>query len=149
MSIKRLGPQAHTARATRSNPASTQFKIVKCKTAVKFQKPFFNRSTRLWNTLVHNVDNFISSDLSSFRNALLSAVYHPEDPRTWKTICLTCNTTHTHVSFYNVLISGSAVMGLCCCGYPASTSLSSLFFLDMGKANKIKNKIKWFRLNRD
>ena len=95
-------PQARTARATRSNPASTQYKIVKCKT-VTFQKSFFNRSIRIWNTRVHNVDNFISSDLRSFRNALLynyyfpalSTVYNPEDPRTWKTICLTCNTTRT------------------------------------------------------
>ena len=80
-------PQARTARATRSNSACTQYKIVKCKTAT-FQKSFFNRSIRIWNTLVHNVDNFISSDLRSFRNALLynyyfpalSAVYDSEDP---------------------------------------------------------------------
>ena len=39
-------PQARIARATRSNPASTQYKILKCKT-VTFQKSFFNRSTHI------------------------------------------------------------------------------------------------------
>ena len=40
-------PQARTVRATRSNPASTQYKIVKCKTVTFFQQahPYMEHSS--------------------------------------------------------------------------------------------------------
>ena len=87
--------------ATRSNSSSrTKFYIRRCKTST-FQKSYFNRSIRTWNFLA-DILIFDTPNLRTFQRSLiidyyLPAVqytYDPDDPRTWKTICLSCNRTH-------------------------------------------------------
>ena len=86
-------------RATRSAvPNSLIYKTKKCKTAT-YQKSFLTRSTRLWNILPKDLTHK-NTTFNSFKSGLLTyyklaskTVYDSEDPRTWKSICLCCNTS--------------------------------------------------------
>ena len=91
-----------SSRVTRSNSSSRpKFYIRRCKTST-FQKSYFNRSIRTWNFLA-DILIFDTPNLRTFQHSLivdyyLPAVqytYDPDDPRTWKTICLSCNRTHS------------------------------------------------------
>ena len=91
-----------STRATRftSNPDITLFLIRCCKTTI-FQKSFFNRTSSIWNALAADLALFCFCSLSSFKTALygnykqaLVASYNPDDPRCFKSICLTCNASH-------------------------------------------------------
>ena len=90
----------HSTR-TRSSCNNLQYFVRNCKTST-FQKSFFNRTVRIWNTLVNDLDNFNSTNVSTFRTtvlnyyfAALQTTYNPDDPRTWKTICLKCNSARS------------------------------------------------------
>ena len=112
-----------------------------------FQRSYLNRSSRIWNTLASSIEGFCDGNLPTFHANLFQyyshAVvycYNPEDPRTWKTICPSCNTaSHLNanitccsecfflsLSYLNVLecflaflgYPGPGVIGLCCCGFP-------------------------------
>ena len=68
----------------------------RCKTAT-YQRSFFVRSCRIWNTLPEQLrDKNVA--LNSYKRSLLNYylntlynIYIQEDPRTWKSICLKCN----------------------------------------------------------
>ena len=70
--------------------------FAKCKTTT-YQRSFLNRTKRLWNVLPKSLTgNNIS--LGQFKNRLskyyklaLEDVFDVDDPRTWKSICLSCN----------------------------------------------------------
>ena len=64
-----------------------------------YQKSFLTRSTRVWNILPKDLtdknttfNGFKSGLLKHYKSALRN-VYNAEDPRTWKSICLSCNTS--------------------------------------------------------
>ena len=86
-------------RATRSaDPNCLMFTTKKCKTTT-YQKSFLTRSTRVWNILPKDLtdknttfNGFKSGLLKHYKSALRN-VYNAEDPRTWKSICLSCNTS--------------------------------------------------------
>jgi hypothetical protein len=91
-------PAVRLTRVTRNNNSNvTQFITRKCKTTT-FQRSFFNRATRLWNILANDLQLTLSLPLSTFKsilmeyykNALVQS-YDPEDARSWKTICTSCN----------------------------------------------------------
>ena len=70
----------------------------RCKTAT-YQRSFFIRATRTWNSLPEHLrlDHlsltlFKKSLLEYYHNALVSC-YDVDDARTWKTVCLKCNTS--------------------------------------------------------
>ena len=69
----------------------------KCNT-VTFQRSFFNRTTRIWNTLANNLQLSCNRQISQFKSIIykyyvdaLDHNYDPENPRSWKTICPSCN----------------------------------------------------------
>jgi hypothetical protein len=94
---RNLGNERKT-RAT-SNPDIILFRAKKCKT-VTYQTSFINRTTRIWNILPNELKQQPLS-LSTFKHLLyryyttainINYVYESENPRTWKSICLKCNT---------------------------------------------------------
>ena len=61
----------------------------------------FNRTSRIWNSLAADLGLSVACSLSSFKAVLygfkkqaLVASYFPDDPRSFKSICLTCNAAH-------------------------------------------------------
>ena len=92
-------PQVLVTRTTRSNSNRnvTHFISRKCNT-VTFQRSFFNRSTRIWNTLANDIQLSCNLQISQFKSIMykyyvdaLERNYDPENPRSWKTICPSCN----------------------------------------------------------
>ena len=89
-------PQTRTTRSSSGNQAS--FRPSKCKTST-YQRSFFIRTTRTWNSLpiaLRSPDITIrefKTALQSYYLTALEECYSVEDPRTWKTICLKCNTS--------------------------------------------------------
>ena len=92
-------PQVLVTRTTRSNSNRnvTHFISKKCNT-VTFQRSFFNRTIRIWNTLANDLQLSCNLQISQFKSIMykyyvdaLDHNYDPEDPRSWKTICPSCN----------------------------------------------------------
>ena len=86
------------ARRTRISVTSSQSFVPKrCRTST-FQKSFFIRTTRIWNLLITRFDldnvtlgNF-KSVLYGYYSRALATNYDPDSPRSFKSICLKCNT---------------------------------------------------------
>jgi hypothetical protein len=81
-----------------SNNSVISYRPRRCKTAT-YQRSFFIRATRTWNSLHEHLrlDHlsltlFKKSLLEYYHNALVSC-YDVDDARTWKTVCLKCNTS--------------------------------------------------------
>ena len=92
-------PQVLVTRTTRSNSNRnvTHFISRKCN-SVTFQRSFFNRTTRIWNTLANDLQLSCNLQISQFKSIMykyyvdaLERNYDPENPRSWKTICPSCN----------------------------------------------------------
>ena len=92
-------PQVLVTRTTRSNSNRnvTHFISKKCNT-VTFQRSFFNRTIRIWNTLANDLQLSCNLQISQFKSIMykyyvdaLDHNYDPEDPRSWKAICPSCN----------------------------------------------------------
>ena len=92
-------------RLTRStsNPNVTVFRPRKCRT-LTFQRSYFVRTTRIWNSLPENVRSK-QLTLHQFKNLLLDyyftalrCCYDVDDARTWKTICFKCNAARSLAS---------------------------------------------------
>ena len=88
-----------SARTTRASATSSPiFVPKKCRTTT-YQKSFFIRTARIWNLLTDRMD-LANATLTSFKSLLYDyysrAVrmnYDPDNPRTFKSICLKCNYT--------------------------------------------------------
>ena len=84
-------------RRTRSSTSNvSKYIIKKCKTST-YQKSFLIRTSRIWNFLVDELD-LSSSTLASFKSVIfnyykstLAVSYGCEDPRSFKSVCLKCN----------------------------------------------------------
>ena len=91
-----LPPVLNEDRATRpTNPDCLTFITPKCRTAT-FQKSFMSRCARVWNVLPNeltakniSIACFKSRLYKYYESAL--KIYNVENPRTWKSICLSCN----------------------------------------------------------
>ena len=92
-------PQVLVTRTTRSNSNRnvTHFTSRKCNT-VTFQGSFFNRTTSNWNTPANDLQLSCNLQISQFKSIMykyqvdpLGRNYDPENPRSWKTICPSCN----------------------------------------------------------
>ena len=77
--------------------SSQSFVPKKCRTST-FQKSFFIRITRIWDLLITRLDldnvtleNF-KSVLYGYYSRALATNYDPDSPRSFKSICLKCNT---------------------------------------------------------
>ena len=77
--------------------SSQSFVPKKCRNST-FQKSFFIRTTRIWNLLITRLDldnvtfeNF-KSVLYGYYSRALAINYDPDSPRSFKSICLKCNT---------------------------------------------------------
>ena len=87
----------NSQRETRSSdPDHLSFTTTTRNKTTTFQKSYLNRCTRMWNVLPKNLTGNNTS-LSQFKNGLfmyykvaLETVYVVDDPRTWKSICLSC-----------------------------------------------------------
>ena len=157
-----ISAPTRTIRHT-SNPDITLFLIRHCKTTT-FQRSFFNGTSRIWNALVTDLGLSVACSLSSLKAVLYSyykqalvASYIPDDPRSFKSICLTCKAAHNlgwnipdvcSFDIFSNLWLGLAVIGTRCCGVPVCSPVNkcTLFFvvsliLLFGKVNKLKNKI--------
>ena len=95
-----IQPVPRRSRPTRySNRNVIKYNVPKCKT-VTYQKSFTIRTVRVWNSLSHEL-NLITDSLSSFKSTMLnyyfSALnnYDCNNPRTFKTICLKCNSARS------------------------------------------------------
>ena len=92
-------------RLTRStsNPNATVFRPRKCRT-LTFQRSYFVRNTRIWNSLPENVRSNrltlhqFKTLLLEYYSTALRCCYDVDDARTWKTICLKCNTARSLAS---------------------------------------------------
>ena len=83
-------------RATRSaDPDCLKFTTPKCRTAT-FQRSFISRCARVWNVLPKELTTKnislgrFKSDLYEYYKSALN-IYDAENPRTWKSVCLSCN----------------------------------------------------------
>ena len=84
-------------RETRSSDTDhLTFSTNRCKTTT-YQRSYLNRSTRLWNILPKELTG-INISLTQFKSGLykyyqlaVKNVFDVEDPRTWKSICLSSN----------------------------------------------------------
>ena len=135
-----LPPTQNRERITRSADTNClMFITTKCRTAT-FQKSFLSRCARVWNILPNELTSKNAS-FGSFKNRLYNYyksaldIYDVEDPRTWKSICLSCNmsrnlsrsTSCCYLSYKCVfrfvlsvvLLSRAAVIGVSCSVYPA------------------------------
>ena len=88
-------PQVLVTRTTSSNSNRnvTHFFSRKCNT-VTFQGSFFNRTTRIWNTLANDLQLSCNLQICQFKSIMykydvyaLEHNYDPENPQPWKTIC--------------------------------------------------------------
>ena len=107
-------PQVLVTRTTRSNSNRnvTHISSRKCNT-VTFQRSFFNRTTRIWNTLANDLQLSCNLQISQFKSIMckyyvdaLERNYDPQNPRSWKTIC-------RHVTFHVTRLSVSVVVFNC------------------------------------
>ena len=79
-----------------SSTTELLFRPQKCRTTT-FQKSYFTRATRVWNCLPTNLrqpNMLLSTFKRLLRNYYLEALhscYDAEDPKTWKSVCLNCN----------------------------------------------------------
>ena len=85
-----------TSRSS-SNHNVTHFTSRKCNT-VTFQRSFFNSSGRVWNTLANDLQLSCNLQISQFKSIMyqyhvdaLEHNYDPENPRSRKSICPSCN----------------------------------------------------------
>ncbi len=92
-----LPSPTNNSRITRSSsPTHLSFITTRCKTTT-YQKSYLSRSTRLWNTLPNELTgnnislNGFKCGLIKYYKSALRDVYDVNDPRTWKSICLSCN----------------------------------------------------------
>ena len=92
-----LPSPVNNRRVTRSSsPTHLSFITTRCKTTT-YQKSYLSRSTRSWNSLPkeltgNNVSlNGFKYGLIEYYKLALRNVYDVNDPRTWKSICLSCN----------------------------------------------------------
>ncbi len=92
-----LPSPTNNSRVTRSSsPTHLSFITTRCKTTT-YQKSYLSRSTRLWNTLPNELTgnnislNGFKCGLIKYYKSALRDVYDVNDPRTWKSICLSCN----------------------------------------------------------
>ena len=85
-------------RSTRntSDPSLLYFHPKRCKT-ITFQRSFFSRTCRVWNNLPDEMRRMDTS-LLRFRSLLkehyltaTQTIFDSDDPRTWKSVCLKCN----------------------------------------------------------
>ena len=84
-------------RETRSSDIDhLKFSTNRCKTTT-YQRSYLNRTTRLWNILPKELTG-INISLTQFKSGLykyyqlaVKNVFDVDDPRTWKSICLSCN----------------------------------------------------------
>ena len=91
-----------SSRPTRSSADSrTKFVVPRCRTTT-FQKTFMIRSTRMWNHLVDELALSPDTSFSSFKTSLhkhylsaLNMCYDVDDPRTYKTVCVKCNSVRS------------------------------------------------------
>jgi hypothetical protein len=79
-----------------SDPSLLYFHPKRCKT-ITFQRSFFSRTCRVWNNLPDEM-RLMDTSLLHFRSLLkehyLTAsqtIFDSDDPRTWKSLCLKCN----------------------------------------------------------
>ena len=130
------------ARRTRISISVYPFVPKKCGTST-CQKSFFIRTTRIWNLLITRLDldnvtfeNF-KSVLYGYYSRVLATNYEPDSPKSFKSICLKCNTARFldqeisccmwfKLLLLYLLFFGSAVIGLSCCGVPAQILKSLL-----------------------
>ena len=115
--------------------SSQSFVPKKCRTST-FQKSFFIKTTRIWNLLITrlDLDNFtfenFKSVLYGYYSWALAINYDPDSPRSFKSICLKCNTARFldqeisccmwfKLLLLYLLFFGSTVIGFRCCGVPA------------------------------
>ena len=96
INVKVLAELQSRERTTRSTDTKClTFTTRQCKTSTS-QKSFVTRSTRVWNILPKKLTEN-NTTFSSFKNGLYEyykaalSNYDAEDPRTWKSICLSCN----------------------------------------------------------
>ncbi len=85
-------------RKTRTSTQRVLLDVPKCKT-VAFQNSYYIRAASVWNTLPVCIRD-TNKTLASFKVALkghykvlTNLVYNPEDPRTFKSVCVKCHTT--------------------------------------------------------
>ena len=87
-----------SSRPTRSSADTrTKFVVLRCKTTT-FQRAFMVRITRMWNHLVDELALSPDTSFSSFKTSMhkyylsaLNMCYDVDDPRTYKTVCVKCN----------------------------------------------------------
>ena len=91
-----------TTRTTRAsnNTNTVKYEVPQCRTTT-FQRSFWIRTIRTWNTLTGTLDLSMEnlgtskSVMQRYHFAALEKAYECDDPRTFKTICPKCNSART------------------------------------------------------
>ena len=95
-------------RETRSTNATNGIllEVAKCKT-VSYQNSFYVRVANVWNTLpclIRETNKTVVSFkfcLMQHYKDLTKEIYNPEDPRTFKSVCVKCHTTRPLTNLSN------------------------------------------------
>ena len=91
-------------RETRTSTQGVLLDTPKCKTAA-FQNSYYIRAANVWNTLpccIRDTNKTLVSFKASLKRHykdLTSLAYNPEDPRTFKSVCVKCHTTRSLLNF--------------------------------------------------
>ena len=104
-------PQVMVTLTTRSESKRNVTHFISRKwNIVTFQRSFFNRTTKIWNTLTNDLQLWCNFQISQFKSVMykyyvdaLKRNYDPENPRSWKTISPSCN------------VSRNVFVRVCCC----------------------------------
>ena len=95
-------PTPHVPQRTTRSSATTDvlsFRPKKCRT-VTYQRSFFVRTCRIWNVMPQSLRRSgvslgeFKHNLMAYYYAAVAVSFDPEDPRSWKSICLQCNQPH-------------------------------------------------------
>ena len=113
-------PVKRVARTMRYTNTVIKFVPKKCKTTT-YQKSFFIRTCQIWKNSA-SIINIETQTLNSFKTVMfnfylasLLLPYNPNNPETFKSICLKCNTVRNFFPplflSYFLLYSGTSVIG--------------------------------------
>ena len=82
---------------------------------------FFNRTTRIWNTLANELQLSYNLQISQFKSIMfqyyvdaLEHNYDPENPRSWKNVCPSCNVLRDVSSLSLLVVVFNSHMKLHC-----------------------------------
>ena len=97
-------PKQESQRQTRSSDLNSYRYIIPKFNTSTYQKSYKIRATRIWNNLPSYITSMnlpfrqFKTLLFNYYTLALEETYDVEDPRTWKSVCIKCNSARSLTS---------------------------------------------------